>query len=77
MTPQHIIAAAVFLLVFMLGIVGIIDAVEPGLTLGGDSAGELAVVVLGLGGAAVGLSLAGIRWRKARKPVDEDTPEKD
>lgn len=68
MTPQHIIAAAVFLLVFMVGMVGIIDAIEPGKTFGSDSAGELAVIALGLGGAAVGLSLAGVKWRRAKKP---------
>ena len=68
MTPQHIIAASVFVFVFFLGLVGVIDAVEPGRTLDDLLAGEIGFAIVALGGAAVGLVIGGVSWRRANKP---------
>lgn len=68
MTPQKILAASVFVFVFFLGLIGVIDAVEPGRTFDDLASGEIAFAVVALGGAAVGLAIAVPRWRKAEKP---------
>ena len=44
MTPRHILSFAVVVFVVFLGLVGIIDALEPGHTLSAVEASELGVV---------------------------------
>lgn len=72
MTPKHILAFAALMLVVFLGVIGIVDATEPGVTLDEPTAAAVALALAGLAGAAVGLSLMGVKWRKAKKPTEDE-----
>ena len=55
MTPKHILAFAVVVFVVFLGLVGIIDALEPGHTLTAIEATELGAALAGLTAGALGV----------------------
>lgn len=57
MTPRHILAFAVVVFVVFLGLVGIIDALEPGHTLSALEATELGAALAGLTAGALGVVL--------------------
>ena len=76
--PKFILALCVLVVCVMFGGVAIIDAAEPGTLLDQGSVAELTVLLVGIAGASVGLSLTGIPWKRAKR-VDppEDTKKDD
>ena len=71
MTPRHILAFAVVVFVVFLGLVGIIDALEPGHTLSAIEATELGAALAGLTAGALGVVLT---RRLVGKRDQDDTP---
>ena len=70
MTPRHILSFAVVVFVVFLGLVGIIDALEPGHTLSAVEAGELGIAFAALIAGALGVVIA----RKLTTRRSDDTP---
>ena len=70
MTPRHILSFAVVVFVVFLGLVGIIDALEPGHTLSAVEAGELGIAFAALIAGALGVVIA----RKLTNRRSDDTP---
>ena len=71
MTPRHILSFAVVVFVVFLGLVGIIDALEPGHTLSAVEAGELGAAFAALIAGALGV--AAYQRLKARRDDDPNT----
>lgn len=71
MTVKGILAIAVLVFVVFLGLVGIIDALEPGHTLSALEATELGAALAGLTAGALGVVLT----RKLIEKRSDDTPE--
>ena len=69
--PRYLLALSVLVLAVMFGAVAIVDAAEPGRVLDDGATGELAVLFLGIAGASVGLSIAGITWKRAKDVTRE------
>ena len=69
--PKFILALSVLVLSVMFGAVAIIDAAEAGKVFDDGATGELAILFLGIAGASVGLSVAGISWRRAKEVTRE------
>ena len=69
--PRYLLALSVLVLAVMFGAVAIVDAAEPGRVLDDGATGELAVLFLGIAGASVGLSIAGISWKRAKDVTRE------
>ena len=69
MTPKHILALSALLFVLLLGVVGVIDATEPGHTLDAIEVPALAAALAGLSAGGLGVVLAN-RARKRDKPDD-------
>ena len=73
MTPKHILSISVFTFVLLLGVVGVIDALEPGHTLSVVEATELSAALAGLTAGALGVVLT----RKLIDKVRENKEESD
>ena len=75
MTPRHILSFAVVVFVVFLGLVGIIDALEPGHTLSAVEASELgiafAALIAGALGVVIARRLTGNR-KQGDTPADEE-----
>ena len=71
MTPKHILAFSVVVFVIFLGLVGIIDALEPGHTLTAIETGELGAAFVALAAAAIGVAV-GRRFAKRKESTDEE-----
>lgn len=69
--PKFILALSVLVLSVMFGAVAIIDAAEAGKVFDDGATGELAILFLGIAGASVGLSVAGISWKRAKEVTRE------
>ena len=69
--PRFLLALSVLVLAVMFGAVAIVDAAEPGRVLDDGATGELAILFLGIAGASVGLSIAGISWKRAKEVTRE------
>lgn len=69
--PKFILALSVLVLSVMFGAVAIIDAAEAGKVFDDGATGELAILFLGIAGASVGLSVAGISWNRAKEVTRE------
>ena len=78
MTPRHILSFAVVVFVVFLGLVGIIDALEPGHTLSAVEASELGVAFAALIAGALGVvAYRRLMGRRNDAPNDDDVPEDD
>ena len=69
--PKFILALSVLVLAVMFGAVAIIDAAEAGKVFDDGATGELAILFLGIAGASVGLSVAGISWKRAKEMTQD------
>ena len=73
MTPRHILSFAVVVFVVFLGLVGIIDALEPGHTLSAVEASELGVAFAALIAGALGVvAYQRLKGRRDDTPADEE-----
>ena len=74
MTPRHILSFAVVVFVVFLGLVGIIDALEPGHTLSAVEASELGVAFAALIAGALGVvAYQRLKGRRDDTPDPEDS----
>jgi len=71
MTPRHILSIAALLFVLLLGVVGVIDATEPGHTLDSIEVPALGAALAGLAAGALGVVLTR-RVREQKKEDDDD-----
>ena len=69
--PKFILALSVLVLAVMFGAVAIIDAAEAGKVFDDGATGELAILFLGIAGASVGLSIAGVSWKRAKEMTQD------
>lgn len=69
--PKFVLALSVLVLAVMFGAVAIVDAAEAGKVFDDGATGELAILFLGIAGASVGLSVAGISWKRAKEVTRE------
>ena len=71
MTPRHILSIAALLFVLLLGIVGVIDATEPGHTLSAIEAPILGTALAGLAAGALGVAITNT-YMKRRQGGDDN-----
>ena len=69
--PKFILALSVLVLAVMFGAVALVDAAEAGKVFDDGATGELAILFLGIAGASVGLSVAGISWKRAKEMTQD------
>ena len=70
MTPRHILSIAALIFVLLLGVVGVIDATEPGHTLDAIEVPVLGTALAGLAAGALGVVLT-------RRLMDRDKEDDD
>ena len=70
MTPRHILSIAALIFVLLLGMVGVIDATEPGHTLSAIEAPILGTALAGLAAGGLGVVLTN-KYLKRRQGGDD------
>ena len=70
MTPRHILSIAALIFVLLLGMVGVIDATEPGHTLSAIEAPILGTALAGLAAGGLGVVLTN-KYLKQRQGGDD------
>ena len=70
MTPRHILSIAALIFVLLLGVVGVIDATEPGHTLSAVEAPILGTALAGLAAGALGVVMTNA-YLKRRQGGDD------
>lgn len=72
MTPRHILSIAALLFVLLLGIVGVIDATEPGHTLSAIEAPILGTALAGLAAGALGVAITNTYMKRKQGGDDNE-----